>query len=85
MFVVVVLAYLYSAGSQHGNLHPAGRPILFCEPTQEPCVSNSQYRKKSGEALGKMQVNGPKGRNKQGRSPGSKLSMYSYIVTYSRL
>ena len=41
------LAYLYSAGTQHGNLHPAGRPILFCGPTQEPCVSHRQNRKKN--------------------------------------
>ena len=52
-------AYLYSAGTQHGNLHPAGWPILFCRPTQEPCVSHSQHREKSGEVLEKMQVNGP--------------------------
>ena len=31
---MVFLAYLYSAGTQHGNLHPAGWPILFCGPTQ---------------------------------------------------
>ena len=34
--VMFFLAYLYSAGTQHGNLHPAGSPILFCGPTQEP-------------------------------------------------
>ena len=53
------IAYLYSAGTQHGNLHPAGWPILFCGPTQEPCVSHSQHREKSGGVLDKMQVNGP--------------------------
>ena len=51
------LAYLYSAGTQHGNLHPAGCPILFCGPTQEPCASHSQHREKSGEVLEKMQMN----------------------------
>ena len=25
--------YLYSAGTQHGNLHPAGWPTSFCRPT----------------------------------------------------
>ena len=40
-----VLACLHSAGTQHGNLHPAGWPVLFCRPTQEPCVSHSQHRK----------------------------------------
>ena len=34
------LAYLYSVGTQHGNLPLAGWPILFCRPTQEPCVSH---------------------------------------------
>ena len=29
----------------------------------------SSLPKKSGEVLGEMQVNGPKGRNKQGRNP----------------
>ena len=56
---VFFLAYLYSMGTQHGNLHPAGWPILFCGPTQEPRVSHSQHREKSGEVLEKMQVNGP--------------------------
>ena len=37
-------AYLYSVGTQHGNLHPAGWAILFCGPTQEPCVSHSKHR-----------------------------------------
>ena len=27
-------AYLYSASTQHENLHPAGWPILFCGPAQ---------------------------------------------------
>ena len=39
------LAYFYSAGIQHGNLHPAGWPVLFCGPTQEPCVSHRQHRR----------------------------------------
>ena len=51
-------AYLYSAGTQHGNLHPAGWPILFCGPTQKPCVSHGQHREKSEEVSEKMQVNG---------------------------
>ena len=32
----MIIAYLYSAGTQHGNLHPTGWPILFCGPTQDP-------------------------------------------------
>ena len=54
------LAYLYSAGTQHGNPHQTGWPILFCGPTQEP-VSQSQHRRKSGEVLEKTQVNGLEG------------------------
>ena len=38
-------AYLYSADTQHGNLPPAGWPILLCGPTQETYVSHSQHRK----------------------------------------
>ena len=34
-------AYLYSAGTQHGNLHRAGWPILFCGPTQEPVLATA--------------------------------------------
>ena len=62
MFFCVVfffLVYLYSADTQHGNLHPAVWPILFCGPKQESCVSHSQHREKSGEVLEKMQENGP--------------------------
>ena len=38
-------AYLYSAGTQHGNLHPAGWPILFCGPTQEQVLDTANIRK----------------------------------------
>ena len=58
---VCFLAYLYSAGTQHGNLHPAGLPILFCRPTKEPMSATANTGKKSGEVLEKMQVNGPEG------------------------
>ena len=54
------LAYLYSAGTQQGNLHSAGWPTFFCGPTQEPCVNNSQHRKNQ-MFWKKMQVNGPEG------------------------
>ena len=45
MFFGFFLAYLYSTGTQHGNLPPAVWPMLFCGPTQEPCVSHSQHSK----------------------------------------
>ena len=54
-------AYLCSAGTQHGNLHPAVWPSLFCGPTQEPVLAKANTGKKSGEVLEKMQVNGPEG------------------------
>ena len=57
------LAYLYSVGTQHGNLIPAGWPILFCRPTQEPCGSHSQHRKNqerfwknAGEWTGRVEI-----------------------------
>ena len=81
----VFWAYGYSAGTQHGNLHPAGWPILFCGPTQEPCVSHSQQGrnrervwKNAGEWTGGEEIS-------KEEIPGSKRSMYGYILTYSRL
>ena len=56
---VFFLAYLYSAGTQHRNLHPAGWPILRAYTGTN--VSHSQHRKKSGEVFEKMQVNGLEG------------------------
>ena len=49
-------------------------------------VSHSQHRKKLGEVLEKMQVNGPEGLEiSEEEIHGSKRSMYGYILTYSRL
>ena len=77
-------AYLYSTGTQHGNLHPAGWPILFCRPTQEPCVSHSQHRrnweiwgKNAGERTTRVEIS-------KEEIPGSS-SMHGYMLTYSRL
>ena len=81
----VFRAYLYSVGTQHGNLHPARWPILFCGPTQEPCVSQSRHRKNrerfwknADEWTGRVDIS-------KEEIPGSKHSMYGYILTYSRL
>ena len=52
---------LYSAGTQHGNLHSAGWPTLFCGPKQEPVLATANTGKNSGDAFEKMQVNGPEG------------------------
>ena len=52
------LAYLYFAGSQNGNLHLAGWPILLCGPTQEPVFATANTGQiRTGYV--KMQVNGP--------------------------
>ena len=81
LFLYFFLAYLYSAGTQHRNLHPAGRPISFCGPTQEPCVSHSQHRryrkrfwKNAGVWTVKIEIS-------KEEIPGSKRSMCSYILT----
>ena len=43
------------------------------------------HTNKSGEVLEKIQVNGPEGGEISKKEiPGSKRSMYSYILTYSR-
>ena len=55
----VFWAYLYSAGTQHGNLHQAGWPILFCGPTQEPVLATANTWKNRERFWKKMQVNGP--------------------------
>ena len=60
-FFLFFLAYLYSAGTQDGNVHPAGCPILSCGLTQEPVFAAANTEKNSGEVLEKMQVNGPEG------------------------
>ena len=61
------LAYLYSVGTQHRNLHLAGWPFLFCQPTQEPCLSHSQHRKNLERFWQKCRWMDRKCRNKQGR------------------
>ena len=41
----VFVPYLYSIGTQHRNLLPAGWPILFCGPTQEPVLATANIGK----------------------------------------
>ena len=79
------LAYLYSTVTQNRNLYPAGRPILFRRPTQKP-VGHSKHRKKIGRVLGKNagEWTGRAEISKE-KIPGSKHSMYGYILTYPRL
>ena len=79
------LPYLYSVGTHRGNLPLAEWPILFCGPTQEPCVSHCHYRrnrerfwKNASEWIGGVEIS-------QEEISGSKRSMHGYILTYSRL
>ena len=57
-------------------MHPAGRPILFCRPTQEKIARG--FGKNAGEWTGRVEIS-------KEELPGSKRSMYGYILTYSRL
>ena len=76
------LAYFYSAGTQHGNLYPAGWPILLCGPTQETCVSHSQHRRnRESFFFNKCRWMDWKGRNKQGRNKFRAVSV-AYIAMY---
>ena len=59
----VFSACLYSAGTQHGNLHPAGWPILFCGPTQEPVLAAANTEKTWERFWKKCRWMGWKGRN----------------------
>ena len=75
--LLFVLAYLYSTGTQHGNLHAPGWPILFCGPTQEPVVVAANtgklgrgFGKNAGEWTGMVETS-------KEEIPGSKRSMYS--------
>ena len=55
------LAYLYSAGAQHGNLHQAEWPILFCGPARELVLTTANTWKNQERFWKQMQVNGPEG------------------------
>ena len=46
-------AYWYSTSTQHGNLHPAGWPILFCALTQEAVLATANIEKKLGRGFEK--------------------------------
>ena len=76
---------MYYAGAQHGNLHPEGWSILLCGPTQEPVLATANTRKNwerfginAGEWTGRVEIS-------KEEIPGSKRSMYGYILTYSKL
>ena len=84
-------AYLYSVDIQHGNLHQLSvtmSRVIYLIPRAHTGtgVSHSQYRKKSGEVLEKKagEWTGRVEISKE-EIPGSKRSMYGYMLTYSRL
>ena len=77
--------------SGHATREPANGRVtyLILRPAQEPCVGHSQHRsyrerfclkkkRKTGEWTGRAEIN-------KKEIPGSKSSMYGYILTYSRL
>ena len=78
-------AYLYSADTQHGNLHPAGF-ILYAAGLQRNyalATANTGkigkgLEKNAGEWTRRVEIS-------KEEIPGSKRSMYGYILTYSRL
>ena len=71
-------------GTQHGNLHPAGRAIYSVGLHRNHVLATANTGE-IGKGFGKMQVNGPEDRLSKEGIPGSKHSMYGYILTYSRL
>ena len=76
------LAYLYTAGTQHGNLYPAGWPILFCGPAQEPVLATANTEKKIVRGFGKNAGEWTGGvKISKEKIPGSKRSMYGCILT----
>ena len=77
MFACFCLAYLYSAGTQHGNLHSARWPILFCGPTQEPVLAAAntgktweRFSKNAGEWTWRVEI-------RKEEIPGSKSSRHA--------
>ena len=57
---------LYSAGTQHGNLHPAGWPILFWGPTQKLVLPTANTGKSQERFWKKCRWMDREGKNHQG-------------------
>ena len=78
--------YLHFAGTQQGNLHPTGWPILLCGPTQEPLLATANtgknrerfWKKNVGEWTGREEIS-------KDEIPGSKRNTHGYIRTFSGL
>ena len=82
---VKFFSLLIFRGHSTRNVHPAGRPILFCRPTQEPVLATAnagknreRFWKNAVEWTGRVEIS-------KDKIPGSRRSMYGYILTYSRL
>ena len=63
----------------------AGWLILSCRPTQEAVLAETNAVKKQGEELGGRWMDWEGENQDKEESPGSGRSMYSYILTYSRI
>ena len=78
-------AYLYSAGTQHGNPTPAGGPIYSAGLHRNYMLATANagkigrgFGKNAGEWTGGVEIS-------KEEISGSKRSMYGYILTYSRI
>ena len=83
--------YLYSAGTQYGNLHHLSATMnratyLFCRPTHETVVGQSQHRKTSGEFFEKNAGEWTRRVEiSEEEITGSRRSMRGYVRTCFRL
>ena len=90
--IIQVLELIYIPRAVNtGNLHQLSVTMsrmtyFILRASTGTAVNHSQQRRSSGEIFEKMQVNRPKvvAISKE-EIPGSKKSMYGYILTYSRL
>ena len=79
------LAFSYSAGTQHGNclwqgdlFYSAGLHRNHVKATANTGEIGRGFGKNAGEWTGRVEIS-------KDEIPGSKRSMYGYILTYSRL
>ena len=73
----------------HSTREPASSRVTYfiLRAYKEPCVNHSRHREKSGEVLEKNagEWTGSVEISRKKEIPGSKRSMYGYILIYSRL
>ena len=75
---------IYIPQALNRNLHLAGWPVLSYGPTPEPVLAKAntgknreRFWKNAGELTGRLEIS-------KEEIPGSKRSMYGYILTYCR-